>query len=193
MTDTHALTDLPARLLASPDYAVLVALLVAAAAIDWRTYRIPNRLCAAGAAFAIIYNTWAHGFMAGLLPALAGMAAALALLLPLYALRIMGAGDVKLMAMVGTFLGLPDLLYATVWTFIAGGIAAVSFALYHRTARRMTANVADIAQSMAFAALVGVRPTAELPRRASVGKLPYAASIAAGTIGWLLARLAQLA
>jgi prepilin peptidase CpaA len=142
----------------------------------------------------LAWNSWQHGFTGGFLLALAGLGTGLALLLPLYALRIMGAGDVKLMAAVGAFLGLPDVLFAIVWSFIAGGVAAIAFALYHRSSRRMAANVAAIVQWMAFAAMAGVRPAPELAgRRASIGKLPYAVSIAAGTTGWLLARLAGLA
>jgi prepilin peptidase CpaA len=193
MPDMQALINLPAGLIASPSDAVLVALLAAAAAIDWRTYRVPNWLTVGGMTFGLLYNGVAHGLGSGLLPALAGLAAGLALLLPLYALRIMGAGDVKLMAMVGAFLGISQIAQVVLCTFIAGGIAALVFAIWHRAVRRMTANVADIAQSMAFAALVGVRPSPELSRRPSIGKLPYAVSIAAGTIGWLLASLAGLA
>jgi prepilin peptidase CpaA len=187
MPDLQALIDLPARLLASPNDAVLFTLLAAAAAIDWRTYRIPNWLTVGGMAFGLLYNAAVHGLGSVLLPALAGLATGLALLLPLYALRIMGAGDVKLMAMVGAFLGISQIAQVVLCTFIAGGIAALVFAIWHRAVRRMTANVADIAQSMAFAAIVGVRPTPELSRRTSIGKLPYAVSIAAGTLGWLVA------
>ena len=193
MPDLQAVINLPARLFASPSDAVLVILLSAAAAIDWSTYRVPNWLTVGGMTFGLLYNTAVHGLGAGLLPALAGMAAGLALLLPLYALRVMGAGDVKLMAMVGAFLGISQIAQVVLCTFIAGGIAALVFAIWHRAVRRMTANVADIAQSMVFAAIVGVRPSPELSKRHSIGKLPYAVSIAAGTIGWLSAGLTGLA
>jgi prepilin peptidase CpaA len=193
MFDLDVMPDLIARLLASPGHDVLLVLLAAAAVIDWRTSRIPNWLTLGGLAIGLAYNAVAHGFQAGLLPALAGAAAGLVLLLPMYALRIMGAGDVKLMAMVGAFLGISQIAFAVICTFIAGGVAAVAFALYHRSARRMAGNVGEIVQSMAFAALVGARPEASLAQRASVGKLPYAVSIAAGTLAWLLAGLAGLA
>ena len=45
----------------------------------------------------------------------------LALLLPLWLLRVMGAGDVKLMAAVGAVVGVPGVLYAVLWSFIFGG------------------------------------------------------------------------
>ncbi|HWI79593.1 MAG TPA: A24 family peptidase [Ramlibacter sp.] len=193
MPDIHLFTAAFATLLSNPRDAALIGLLLLAAAIDSRTGRIPNWLTVGGMAFGLLYNASAHGFLAGLLPALGGLAAGLLLLLPLHLLRVMGAGDVKLMAMVGAVVMAPAILNAVVCTFLAGGIAALLFALYRRAVPRMTGNVMEIVQHMAFAAMAGVRPTRAAPTRASVGKLPYAMSIAAGTIGWLVARLAGLA
>jgi prepilin peptidase CpaA len=178
-----------AKLLASPREIVLVALLIAAAVIDCRTYRIPNWLTFGGAVFGLLYNTAAHGFMAGLPPALGGLGIGLAMLLPLYALRVMGAGDVKLMAMVGAFLGSSEILYAVLFTFIVGGVAALAFGIYRRALRRMTGNVVDIVRFMAFAAVAGSRPTPVPAGSISIGALPYGVSIAVGTIAWLVARL----
>jgi prepilin peptidase CpaA len=194
MQQSHSLLEPLAKLLDQPGVVVLVALLVMAAVIDWRTYRIPNWLTAGGMAFGLIYNSVvAQPWHDGLLGALAGLGVGLVVLLPVYALRVMGAGDVKLMAMVGAIVGLPDILNAVLYSLIVGGIAAVAFALYHRAFRRMSANVMDIVQSMAFAVVVGGRPTPALSGRASIGKLPYGVSIAAGTIAWLGARLFGLA
>jgi prepilin peptidase CpaA len=92
--------------------------------------------------------------------------------------------------MVGAIVGLPDIFAALLFSVVAGGIAALSFALYRRAFRRMSANVVDIVQTMAFATLAGIRPVPEAGPRAWIGRLPYGVSIAAGTIGWLAARLA---
>jgi prepilin peptidase CpaA len=58
------------------------------------------------------------------LDGLAGFFTGLFLFLPFYALQWMGAGDVKLMAAVGTFLGWPFSLLATGLTMGAGAITA---------------------------------------------------------------------
>jgi len=194
MQQSYVLLEPLAKLLNQPGVVVLVALLVTAAVIDWRTYRIPNWLTAGGMAFGLIYNSViAQPWHDGLLGALAGLGVGLVVLLPVYALRVMGAGDVKLMAMVGAIVGLPDILHAVLYSLIVGGIAAVAFALHRRAFRRMSANTFDIVQSMAFAAMVGNRPTPAVSGRASIGKLPYGVSIAGGTIAWLAARLLGVA
>jgi len=173
------------RLLTQPRFAVLVLMLIAAAVIDWRTFRIPNWLTIGGMTTGLILNTTLP-MQTGLLWALAGLASGLVLLLPLYALGVMGAGDVKLMAAVGAFLGLPEVLFAVLASLIAGGIAAVAFSLYRRAFGRMAGNVAEIVQSMAFAVIAGQRPASVMAGRLSVGDLPYGVSIAAGTLAWLV-------
>ncbi len=183
-----------AGLAAQPAAAVLAVLLLIAASIDCRTYRIPNWLTGSGMVFGLLYNTIANAsWTDGLLGAFAGLAVGLLVLLPVYVLRVMGAGDVKLMAMVGAFIGFPDILQAVVCSLVVGGIAAVGVSLYRRAFRRMTVNVFDIVQSMAFAAMAGQRPAPSLAAIPSVGKLPYGVSIAVGTLAWLGARLLGIA
>ena len=189
MSELRALMELLWMLMTDLGTGPLIVLLLIAAVIDWRTMRIPNWLTAGGMAWGLLYNaTHDTSIAAGLGISAAGLATGLALLLPLYLLRVMGAGDVKLMAAVGAVIGLPGVLHAVLWSFIVGGVAAIGYALSLRMSRRMASNVAAIVQSMTFAVLVGQRPTPALAGRASVGKLPYALSIAGGTISWLIAR-----
>ena len=103
---------------------VLVALLLLAAVIDWRTYRIPNWLTVSGMVVGLLYNSIGPSPASGFWLALAGLGVGLVMLLPLYVLRVMGAGDVKLMAMVGAFLAVPGVIYAALYSLIAGGIVA---------------------------------------------------------------------
>lgn len=176
-----------AMLATSPRTGALIALLIAAAVIDYRTFRIPNWLTIGGAgvalALAALLPSTAH---AGFLWALGGLATGFALMLPLYALKVMGAGDVKLMAMAGAFLGMPDTLYAVLYTFITGGVAALVFAVSHKASKRMAANVRDMVQSLAFAAIAGRPPGPGMAKAASVGRLPYGICISIGTIAYVV-------
>jgi prepilin peptidase CpaA len=169
-----------------PRTAGLVTLLAMAVVIDCRTLRLPNWLTLGGTLYALAVNTLPlSATRTGIGSALAGLAFGLAVFLPAYALRATGAGDVKLMAAIGAFLGVPGVFGALLFSFIAGGVAAIAFGLWRRTFRRMTANVAFIAQGLLLAALSGTRARAELPQGQSTGKLPYALAICTGTLAWL--------
>lgn len=170
-------------LVTDPRNVALFVLLVAAAVADVRHQRIPNRLTLGGLAFGLAYSTvepfWGgHGF----LWSLAGAGVGFAVLLPLWLLHLTGAGDVKLMAMAGSLLGLHAVPLALVGTFVAGGVCAILYALRHGTLRVMLGNVMRILH------LGGIAVTAGLPVRiattdpGSVGRLPYAVPIALGTI-----------
>lgn len=168
-----------------PAHLVLATLVCIAAVIDWRTMRVPNWLTlgtfACGIAFGILHpapdnNLWR---------ALAGALAGLACTVPFYTLRVMGAGDAKLMAGVGAFLGFPGVLGAVVYTFIAGGVLAIAFAVWRGTLKRVAANSMHATRDLAYAAMAGLRGTVALPQGASAGKLPYGLAICVGTLAWL--------
>src|ERR1700751_1600311 len=93
-----------------PVGACLLMLLAVAVGSDLHSRRIPNWLVLTGLTLALAvrlggaraaqgYSAWGLGLLTG-----GG------LFLPLYLLRGMGAGDVKLMAMVGAFVG-PELAF----------------------------------------------------------------------------------
>lgn len=190
MDPTAASTLEPlAALATNPRTALLVMLLVTAAVIDCRTLRIPNWLTLGGMVAGLAFGT-ALGKTpyAGLLISLGGLAVGMGVLLPLYAIRVMGAGDVKLMGAAGAFLGVPGTLNALLFTAIAGGIAAIAVALHRRAFRRMTSNLSQAAvQMLVFATVGGQRPGDAIAAH-SVGKLPFGICICAGTFAYVIAR-----
>ncbi|REM34762.1 prepilin peptidase, partial [Mycobacterium tuberculosis] len=74
-----------------------------------------------------------------------GLGVGFAAMVPFYVIGVMGAGDVKLMAMAGAFIGPEQTLMAVLFTFIAGGVAAMAFAIHRRRVGHMLANVKDAA------------------------------------------------
>lgn len=163
--------------------ATLLALLACAVWFDIRTRRIPNRLVLSGLAMSFATQAFIglHGLQAWALGLLAGFG----LLLPLYLLRAMGAGDVKLMAMVGSFLGPVSTLGVVLATLIAGGVLAIVVALHKGALLQALRNVPLMLSSTAprspGSGRVGMQPPA-----VSAGNLPYAVAIASGTVAHLL-------
>lgn len=174
----------------------LVLLLLTAARQDLKSATIPNALVAVGIVVALLLHgvlPRGNGFLSpipgglGLLAALQGLAIGFAVLFPAYLVRAMGAGDVKLMAMVGAFLGPNDILPALVGTFLAGGVLALVVALAHGVALQMFRNIAYMLRVTIMKLPLPGLPAIEPPLQ-SVAKAPYAVAIALGTLGaiaWL--------
>jgi len=109
-----------------------VPFLVAAAAIDLRTQRIPNYLTLSAMLVALIFHSivgGADGFLFSFLGALAGMGL---LFLP-YLMGGMGAGDAKLLGAVGAFVGAKGVFFAFLFTGIAGGAYALTVLIFQRS------------------------------------------------------------
>jgi prepilin peptidase CpaA len=173
---------------------LLACLLAWAVASDVRSRRIPNKLVVLGllagltlqAAVTPGAGLFSEPFGAlGLLKASAGMVLGLVLLLPMYALGAMGAGDVKLMAMLGAFLGPLDILGAGLSSVLAGGLLALLVALFQGSLRKVTANVKVMVLGSVLRGMSGGSARIDAPL-AATGQLPYAVAIAAGTVSYLL-------
>ena len=183
----EALLDLLTWLFFDWRTGIVILLLIVAAVCDYRTQRIPNWLVLSGALYGVIYNTvlppTPHD---NILFPLAGLALGLLLFLPLYLVRAMGAGDVKLLAMIGAFLGPGDTFYAALATMIVGGVLAILFVLARGTALRMFHNLVSLFQLGFLSVAGGSKPDLQIEADMSAGKLPYGVPIAIGTIGYLV-------
>ena len=168
----------------------LVGLLLWAGWSDARTHRIPNRLVFSGTALAVLLHMLlpsGYGFLfivpggLGLLGALKGLAIGLVAMLPLYLMRALGAGDVKLLAMVGAFLGPDDILPAIIGTYLVGGVLSTALALRAGAALQMFRNVGYMVRMTVLKLpMPGVLVIEPPPQ--SVGSVPFGVAIALGTI-----------
>jgi prepilin peptidase CpaA len=127
----------------------------------------------------MIWQAWASG-VSGAAWALCGWATGLLLLLPLYLLRSLGAGDVKLLAAFGAWLGPMAAIWAGLYGTIAGGVLALLVAVttgYLGTAYR------NLYGLLMFWRLEGVRPMDQMTLDTSKGpRLPRAIPMLVGLV-----------
>jgi prepilin peptidase CpaA len=107
-----------------PAIVVLVATLIAAIFDVWK-YKVYNALTLPLLLSGLLYHG-AFGGWAGLADSGLGMLFGFAVLLLFYSMGGMGAGDVKLMAAIGAWLGMPLTFYVFIASALAGGVYAVS-------------------------------------------------------------------
>lgn len=150
---------------------------------DYRSRTIPNRLTLTALLAALACHTVVggpQGFAAATLGALVGGG----ILLVGWLLGWMGAGDVKLMAAVGAWLGWPVSLTATLAALLAGGVIALTVAARHRALGRSVRGAAAMGMWMALR-----QGPASSAVAASGLRFPFAAAILAGTLISLWAHL----
>ena len=157
---------------------VALGVVVAAAVIDVRTRRIPNLLTFGTAGVALIYALWTNG-LHGLALSAAGWATGIAVFLPMFLLRGMGAGDVKLLGAVGSWLGPGAVLYAALYSALAGGVLALIVGAMHGYLGKAFSNLWGL---LTFWRTAGIQPLPGLTIDDAPGpRLAYGVAIAAGT------------
>ena len=150
---------------------------LAACLTDLRSRRIPNVLTFGAAAVALVFYLVSGGLTA-LGWAAAGWGIGLLLFLPLFALRGLGGGDVKLLAALGAWLGPSMTVWLALWSAIAGGVFALIVALtrgYTGTALR------NVWGMLSYWRVMGIQPHPAVTLESGAGpRLPYSLPIAAG-------------
>jgi prepilin peptidase CpaA len=106
--------------------AVLTGILFLASWFDIKSRKIPNRLIVLGIFLGIAVNalgSFPGHFYSGIL----GFVLGFGLMLIPYCFGLLGAGDVKLFAVVGLFLGSDKIADALVYTVLCGGVLALIY------------------------------------------------------------------
>ena len=163
---------------------VLVAVVVVAAVYDLRFRRIPNWLNVSGAVLGIGMNCCLFA-RHGIVLAALGLVLPLAIYLPLYFLRAMGAGDVKLMAAVGSIVGPHNWLAILLCTAFAGGLLGLGVSVAKGRLRQTMYNLAVLIHE-----LFHLRAPADRHKELDVKqepslRLPHGVAIAAGSLAFL--------
>lgn len=159
---------------------ILGVLLVAAIVTDLKDHRIPNRLLAPALSLALLLHTMNDGGN-GLLVATGGLAMGLFMFLPLYVIGGMAAGDVKLLAVVGSFLGPWGAILAGMATMVVGAAFGIIALIWRHVRPSLEVRAARLTDTLSDdwpPTLTGS------PRRQPEKdvKLAYAPAIAVGTL-----------
>jgi prepilin peptidase CpaA len=182
-----------------PLLALSVAMIVAAVIDGWKL-KVPNWLT-----FPLILSGWALGLVhnldvlpgsgtGGLGAALAGTALGFALLLPVYAIGGMGAGDVKMQMGFGSWIGayfglwhgLEIIFYAFAAAVVIGGIIALAMIVIRGQLRNNAQNTREIVGDLFTAGSVGVVAERAAKRKSRLQLLPYGIPLCLGFVGYLI-------
>jgi prepilin peptidase CpaA len=160
---------------------------------DLREHRIPNVVVLLGLGAGVLLNSFgpANG-QAGLFgdfpgalgaaQAILGALSGLLIFLPLYLMRAMGAGDVKLLAALGSFVGPVEVIGVALCILLAGGLLALARMLWTHQSRQVLGNVWLVLSGMVQGGVHRFDPATQ-----SVERMPYALAFAAGLLlygGW---------
>ncbi len=160
---------------------VLLVVVVSAAACDLKIRKIPNWLCLSGVVLGLGLNTFLLRER-GLQLALLGFGLALLVYFPLFAVRGMGAGDVKLMAAVGAIAGPRQWFVIFLATALLGGVAAFLLIVYKRRLLSTFSNLATIIQELSQARKPFHKDASLDFRHAQAIGLPHGVLIALGSL-----------
>jgi prepilin peptidase CpaA len=181
---------------------IVCGAMIASAVIDWWKYKVPNWLT-----FPLILSGWLLGLMhnfgwlpastgaGGIGAALGGTFFACALLLPVYAIGGMGAGDVKMTmgfgSWTGAFFGFQgDALWIIFWAFcvgvIVGGIIALGMILVRGQYRQNLLHTKEIVGDLFTSSSITEVAEKANRRRSRWQRLPYGIPLCLGFVGYLI-------
>jgi prepilin peptidase CpaA len=170
---------------------VFSAMLAVACVTDVRSRRIPTRIVGWLAFFGLAFSIVSKGLLWGGLSSVAGLVTGFAIWIGFYALGVLGAGDVKLAASVGAWLGAAGVLKASLVAAVAGGILAVLTLLLERRAKDAFERILVVLSTRSLVPL-GAPTTAEsggVGSAAAVVRrpMPYGVALATGAliVGWV--------
>ena len=158
---------------------LLAAMLGALAGFtDWRWRRIPNWLTVSGAVVGVAANFAAAG-LRGVKISLLGLGLGLLLLLPFVLVRALGAGDWKLVAAVGAFLGPQHLIVVLLVSVLVAGVMALVLVIWKRRFVQTLRNLGRMLAAFFTLHLPGHEVSLDNPQSL---KVPFGVAVAVAVI-----------
>jgi prepilin peptidase CpaA len=169
---------------------ILLVVVAIAAFTDIKTRRIPNWLVLSGLVLGIALNWFLFGW-SGLKSSLLGMAVGFGIYFVFYLLHAMSAGDVKLMAAIGSLVGPQYWLAIFFFTAIGGGIIAVVLLLAKGRFRRTVFNIGIAVQELRRFRAPYLEHEELDVRSGKALRLPHGVAIALGSICFVFIQYLQ--
>ena len=144
---------------------------------DLRNRRIPNWLVVPFMGLGIVVSAWLHGWH-GLGQSFGGLGLGILLYGFLFWMGGMGAGDVKLAAAIGAWIGPNQLFFALIVTAMAGGLMVFVWALFGGFLKEMFTGAGNLAFGWKDREMREEMVLTNPLKR----KMPYAPAIAIGTL-----------
>lgn len=156
----------------------LLFVVTVCAITDISSHRIPNIVLGPALSLAFLINVLLAGF-GGFVECALGLLFGLAVMFPLYFAGGTSAGDVKLLGVVGAFLGTSGAIVAGLATFVIGGILGILFIVWRLVQASFSAHGAKLVRSAgATGPSLDDSDDRDTSRNA---EFPYAPAIACGT------------
>ncbi len=109
----------------------LIFLLLLAVWMDIKSFKVSNRLILGGIIIGLVFNLYEVGWF-GIIKSFCGIMAPIVLLFFLFLFKVLGAGDIKLFSVIGSFFGITYVLHAIVISFFFAGILSVIHLIKYR-------------------------------------------------------------
>lgn len=163
----------------------LAGIILVAVAFDLRERRIPNRIIIFALLFALTYNLYQSGY-AGLIFCVKGFGLGVLLLLLPFIMGGIGAGDVKLLAVIGSIKGSVFVFNTFLWMAIWGGVIAIIVLI---SKRQLQETISRLGNGIFLAGLGMVSFSDSLSKEEFSVYYPYGVAIALGALtscfkGW---------
>jgi len=155
---------------------VFSVLLVIACVTDVRWRRIPNALVLTLALTGFAFSVWVEPWLVGLGRAMGGLALGFGIWIVFYVIGAIGAGDVKLFAAAGAWLGPAATWRAALVGAAIGGVLAIAMLVHERRTRQGLENVMTSISTRSMAVL------ATATGGSNSRQLPYGVALACGAL-----------
>ena len=113
----------------------LILLVILAVLSDLKTYKIKNLIVFPFILLGLTINFLFDGLIGAEFSFL-GIIIPFVLLFPFFALRMMGAGDIKLFCGIGSIMGIKFVLYTIVYSFLSGGFIALALIMIRKNSKQ---------------------------------------------------------